>query len=262
MLDVRDPSKTLIPVKTISPPQHQVSEDASSRSDNMNIQPAPYYAGAYPMRHNRYPPPELPPLRPINYDLANNLARQQLSLNHVNNIPTVIPKHLEIHSPKSYEVNGKRYGIYDIPSLSDNSIKPLYDDGRSYDNNKFTNYEKFYNIPGTFDKHIDYFESNNGELDDDFDWSLGPLGSNSRQSSYSLKYVPSSVTYLPHNVVKTLDPAVSSSSYKKDVVGKHSSNVVHSVTVETSRNGNGTLDTPVVQVNETNSTVTFEKHST
>lgn len=275
MLDVRDPSLTLVPVKTISPPSHQ-AKDASSRSDNMNIQPAPYYTGGYPMRHNRYPPPELPPLRPINFDLgvgvdlgvnSNMIGRNQHSLN---NIPTIIPKHLEIHSPKSYEVNGKRYVIYDIPSLGDNAIKPLYDD-RSYENNKFTNYEKFYKVPGTFEKHIDYFEGNSGDLDSDFDWSLGPIGANTK-SSYSLKYVPSSVTYLPHNVVKTLDassgymkdaePAVSSSTYKKDIMGKHSTNVVHSVTIEANNNANGTFesDTPVVQIKETNRTMTIEQN--
>lgn len=133
-------------------------------------------------------------------------------------------------------------------------MKPFYDDGRSY-NNKYSNYEKFYNVPGTFDKPLEeYDDVGDRDLENDFDW--GPLGSNTRTQSYSLKYVPKSVTYLPHNVVKTLD-ASSSGSYKNDVVGKHSSNVVHSVTVETS-SSNETSVAPGVKVNEKNSTMTNE----
>ncbi|KAL1454358.1 hypothetical protein WDU94_010627 [Cyamophila willieti] len=265
ILDVHDASKTLIPIKTISP--QQASDTPMNRADQTNFHPAPYYEGPYPIRHNRYPPvqPTLPPLRALNYENAQrnpNTPRNYVNSapnsgnphNYGNSIPNIVPKQIEVHSPKSYEINGKRYGIYDIPSLGDNAVKPIYDDGRSY-NNKFSSYEKFYNIPGTFDKPFtDYTEESDSDLENDFDWA------NTRQhQSYSLKFVPQSVTYLPTNLVKTLDTAssASSGSYKNDVVGKHSSNVVHSVTVETSSsNINGTLDEPV---NERNTTVTFER---
>ncbi|KAI5710271.1 hypothetical protein M8J75_007167 [Diaphorina citri] len=276
ILDVRDPGRILIPVKIISPQQQQASDPIQTRSDN--IQPAPYYAEPYPTRHNRYPTLESTraPLRPVNYHPSHS---------HPNNIPTPTPKSIEIYSPKSYELNGKRYGIYHIPSLSDNSVRSLYDNSR-HENNKFTNYEKFYNAPGTFDKFysgdlslekISPISSDYVENEMDLDWQLG---ANSRQQhSYSLKIMPQSVTYLPRNVLKTLDPATSG-SYSKDVIKQSTHATMHSVNVKVESNSssdsnsmkedtssrsssmNGTLETPaVVEIHQKNSSVNYENKS-
>ncbi|KAI5697935.1 hypothetical protein M8J77_013389 [Diaphorina citri] len=275
ILDVRDPGRILIPVKIISPQQQQASDPIQTRSDN--IQPAPYYAEPYPTRHNRYPTLESTraPLRPVNYHPSHS---------HPNNIPTPTPKSIEIYSPKSYELNGKRYGIYHIPSLSDNSVRSLYDNTR-HENNKFTNYEKFYNAPGTFDKFysgdlslekISPISSDYVENEMDLDWQLG---ANSRQQhSYSLKIMPQSVTYLPRNVLKTLDPATSG-SYSKDVIKQSTHATMHSVNVKVESNSsdsnsmkedtssrsssmNGTLETPaVVEIHQKNSSVNYENKS-